>query len=57
MVQRRPGQEASDNARIWRLYQGRMNEMDEDTVSAWNDLINFPLIFVRRRLAICILTE
>ena len=41
------GEEASDNARVWRVYQDRMNAMDEDTISAWNDSINFLLVFVR----------
>ena len=40
------GEEADDNARVWRVYQDRMNAMDEDTILAWNDSINFLLVFV-----------
>ena len=38
--------EGGDNARVWKVYQDRVNEMDMDTISGWNDTINFLLIFV-----------
>jgi len=42
----RPGSEATDNARVWRVYRDRVNDMDADTISGWNDTINFLLVFV-----------
>ena len=41
-----PGTEAGDNARVWRVYRDRVNDLDADTISGWNDAINFLLIFV-----------
>jgi len=47
---RSAGKEADVNARVWRLNQDRMSEMDDDTIKAWNDSINFLLVFVSLKM-------
>ena len=44
---RRVGLELSGNARVWNVYQDRINELDGDTIMSWNDTLNFILVFVR----------
>ncbi|KAH7102662.1 hypothetical protein BKA62DRAFT_769517 [Auriculariales sp. MPI-PUGE-AT-0066] len=39
------GAELDENARVWKVYKDRANEIDNDTVSEWNDAINFLLVF------------
>jgi hypothetical protein len=43
---RRFGEEASDNARVWRIYQDRAKERDEDQIDGWNKTLDILLIFV-----------
>lgn len=41
------GEEAADNARVWKLYRDSCNDRDQDLLEGWNDTINILLIFVR----------
>lgn len=43
---RRFGEEASDGARVWKLYRDRANEQDHDKIDGWNKTLDILLIFV-----------
>ena len=43
----RLGQETSGNARVWRVYRDRANDMDQDVIGGWNKTLDVLLIFVR----------
>ena len=40
------GEEASDNARVWKLYRDRVSGRDDDQIESWNKTIDILLIFV-----------
>jgi len=42
----RSGEEAADNARVWKIYRDRMSERDQVTVDGWNKTLDILLIFV-----------
>jgi len=42
------GDEANDNARVWRLYHDRADEQDQDRLAGWHDTLNILLIFVSK---------
>ena len=41
------GEEAMDNARVWKLYRDRVTERDEDQIASWHSTLDILLIFVR----------
>jgi hypothetical protein len=43
----RHGQESSDTARVWDVYQKRAIENDNDLLEGSNETFNFLLVFVR----------
>jgi len=51
------GNELGGNARLFRVYQDRMNEMDNDTIAGWTDTINFLLVFVSLQVEYIITTK
>ena len=46
----RYGEEASENARVWKLYRNRASELDNDQIEGWNKTLDILLIFVRTLL-------
>ena len=40
------GEEATDNARIWKVYRDRAQAEDQDLLEGWNNTLNILLIFV-----------
>jgi hypothetical protein len=47
----RYGDEAKPNARVWKVYQDRANELDADRIEGWNKTLDILLIFVRSPIA------
>ncbi|KAH7103549.1 hypothetical protein BKA62DRAFT_45280 [Auriculariales sp. MPI-PUGE-AT-0066] len=41
----RPGEEASENARVWSIYRDRSRETDQDIVKGWNGMLDVLLMF------------
>ena len=41
-----------DDARIWRVYNKRSKELDDEMLREWNDTLNTLLIFVRAHMLI-----
>ncbi|KAH7090880.1 hypothetical protein BKA62DRAFT_645668, partial [Auriculariales sp. MPI-PUGE-AT-0066] len=41
----RHGEEAQPNARVWRVYRDRVNELDDDLIQGWNSTLDVLLIF------------
>ncbi|KAH7096300.1 hypothetical protein BKA62DRAFT_822751, partial [Auriculariales sp. MPI-PUGE-AT-0066] len=39
------GDEASDNARVWRAYRATVTQMDKDLVTGWNETLTVLLVF------------
>ncbi|KAH7101429.1 hypothetical protein BKA62DRAFT_618815, partial [Auriculariales sp. MPI-PUGE-AT-0066] len=39
------GEEASRNARVWRMYRDRVTDLDEDLLQGWHETLNVLLIF------------
>ena len=42
-----PGEEASDNARVWKIYNDEADAADDDMVRGFRDTIDSLLVFVR----------
>ena len=42
-----PGEAASDNGRVWKIYRDRVKDIDDDLLEGWDDTLNMLLIFVR----------
>jgi hypothetical protein len=42
-----PGQEMSDNARVWKIYRDEAIEFDNENIGEWHKTIDWLLIFVR----------
>ncbi|KAH7089301.1 hypothetical protein BKA62DRAFT_161835 [Auriculariales sp. MPI-PUGE-AT-0066] len=40
------GEEASPNARVWRVYRDRVTELDDDLLEGWHKTLDVLLIFV-----------
>lgn len=43
------GDEASDHARVWKVYRDQAKEHDEKLLDGWNKTLDILLIFVRIR--------
>lgn len=43
---RRFGEEAADDARVWRIYQDRATDRDEVQIDGWNQTLDILLLFV-----------
>ncbi|KAH7091704.1 hypothetical protein BKA62DRAFT_605951, partial [Auriculariales sp. MPI-PUGE-AT-0066] len=41
----RYGEEAGEDARVWKVYRERASEKDEDVIEGWNSLLDILLIF------------
>ncbi|KAH7102084.1 hypothetical protein BKA62DRAFT_600016, partial [Auriculariales sp. MPI-PUGE-AT-0066] len=41
----RPGEEANDDARVWRVYRDRAADADEDIIGGWHKTLDVLLIF------------
>ncbi|KAH7092756.1 hypothetical protein BKA62DRAFT_785934 [Auriculariales sp. MPI-PUGE-AT-0066] len=39
------GDEASENARVWKVYRDRVTDLDSDLIEGWKDTLNFLLVF------------
>ncbi|KAH7097843.1 hypothetical protein BKA62DRAFT_584325, partial [Auriculariales sp. MPI-PUGE-AT-0066] len=39
------GEEATDNARVWKVYRTRVTDLDNDLIEGWKDTLNFLLVF------------
>jgi len=39
------GEEAADNARVWKLYRDRVSDRDDNTIDGWNRTLDILLIF------------
>lgn len=51
LLSTRPGEEATDNARVWKIYRARMTERDQTTIDGWNKALDILLLFVRELLS------
>ncbi|KAH7101889.1 hypothetical protein BKA62DRAFT_701726 [Auriculariales sp. MPI-PUGE-AT-0066] len=47
------GQETDENARVWRIYQERAGERDEDLIEGWKETLDVLLVFAGLFSAVC----